>query len=65
MPEEGRNEQVLDRKEVKPEEMRLGSNEWALQTLGMAGGREAVLEAESQHRYMPIWAHGSFPGACG
>lgn len=65
MPKEGRSKQVLNRKEVKSEEMRLGSNEWALQTPGMAGGREAMLEAESQHRYMLIWAQGSFPGACG
>lgn len=47
MPKEGRSQQVPDRKEVKSEEVRLGSNEWALQTPGMAGGREAMLEAES------------------
>lgn len=31
MPEEGRNKQALDRKEVKSEEMRLGSKEHVLQ----------------------------------
>lgn len=31
MPKEGRNKQALNRKEVKSEEMRLGSKEHALQ----------------------------------
>lgn len=65
MPKEGRSKQVLHRKAGRSEEMRLGGNEWALQTPGMAGGKEAALEEESQHRYMLTRAQGSFPRACG